>query len=99
MTSTKKTFAPFLSGGGEMSERIRNFDWSKTPLGEPEQWSQSLKNVVGLMLANRFPMILWWGKEYTQFYNDSYIPVPGLKHPDKALGKPAHECWTEIWDV
>jgi hypothetical protein len=23
----------FLAGGGEMGERIRAFDWSKTPLG------------------------------------------------------------------
>jgi len=88
----------FLSGGGEMGERIRNFDWSKTSLGSPEKWSQSLKSLVSLMLANRFPMLLWWGNEYIQFYNDPYIPIPGLKHP-KALGQPGKECWKEIWSV
>ena len=25
----------FLAGGGEMGERIRAFDWSRTPLGPP----------------------------------------------------------------
>lgn len=89
----------FLSSGGEMGRRIRNFDWSKTPLGEPQHWSESLKNVVSLMLANRLPMLLWWGKEYIQFYNDAYIPIPGLKHPLRVLGVPGHECWAEIWDV
>src|SRR5215467_8016335 len=88
----------FLSGGGEMGKRIRNFDWSKTPIGEPDQWSQSLRSTINIMLANRFPMILWWGKEYIQFYNDAYIPVPGLKHP-KALGQLANECWPEIWNI
>ena len=32
----------FLSGGGEMGERIRNFDWTKTSLGAPENWEQGL---------------------------------------------------------
>jgi PAS domain S-box-containing protein len=88
----------FLSGGGEMATRIREFDWTHTSLGEPDQWPESLKNVLGLMLANRFPMLLWWGPDYVQFYNDPYIPIPGLKHP-KALGQTGRECWQEIWDV
>jgi signal transduction histidine kinase/ActR/RegA family two-component response regulator len=88
----------FLSGEGEMARRIREFDWANTSLGDPEQWPESLKSVIGLMLANRFPMLLWWGKEYIQFYNDPYIPIPGMKHP-KALGQTGKECWQEIWDV
>ena len=28
----------FLADGGEMGERIRAFDWSATPLGEPAGW-------------------------------------------------------------
>jgi len=91
--------ATHVEGGGEMGERIRNFDWAKTPIGPPESWSQSLRGLINLMLANRFPMILWWGKEYIQFYNDAYIPIPGLKHPAKSLGQPASECWKEIWPV
>ena len=92
------TSLDFLSGGGEMGERIRNFNWSQTSLGSPEKWSQSLKSLVSLMLANRFPMLLWWGNDYVQFYNDPYIPIPGLKHP-KALGQTGRECWKEIWSV
>src|SRR6185503_13203081 len=98
LSDQKITSLDFLSGGGEMGERIRNFDWGKTSLGSPEKWSQSLKSLVSLMLANRFPMLLWWGNEYIQFYNDPYIPIPGLKHP-KALGQPGKECWKEIWSV
>lgn len=40
----------FLSGDGEMAELIRNFDWSKTSLGAPEYWSQSLQSTVKLLL-------------------------------------------------
>jgi signal transduction histidine kinase/DNA-binding response OmpR family regulator len=88
----------WLAGSGEMAERIRRFDWSATPLGPSGNWSVALRTTVGLMLANRFPMLLWWGPDYICLYNDAYIPVLGLKHPD-ALGLPVRECWSEIWDI
>jgi hypothetical protein len=88
----------WLVGGGEMAERIRGFDWSRTPLGPSEGWSAALRTTVGLMLANRFPMLLWWGPDYICIYNDAYIPILGLKHPN-ALGLPVRECWSEIWDI
>jgi PAS domain S-box-containing protein len=44
-------------------------------------------------------MFLWWGPDHVQFYNDAYRPSFGRgKHPI-ALGQPARECWTEIWDI
>ncbi|POY37325.1 hypothetical protein C3K47_06045 [Solitalea longa] len=95
---SNKNATIFLLNGGEMGALIRSFDWSKTPLGPLEKWSDSHKSIVSMMLANRFPLLLWWGKDFIQIYNDAYIPIPGLKHP-KALGQPAKECWTEIWEV
>lgn len=88
----------FLTGQGEMAARIRNFDWEQTSIGPPGTWSQSLQAVLGMMLSNRFPMLLWWGDQYIQLYNDAYIPVLGAKHP-WGLGKKLSECWNEIWDV
>ncbi|CAN5326642.1 hypothetical protein BH23BAC1_BH23BAC1_46240 [soil metagenome] len=32
----------FLSGSGEMANRVRDFDWSKTQLGPFDEWPQSL---------------------------------------------------------
>lgn len=80
-------------GGGEMGERIRAFDWASTPLGPSEAWSPALRNTVGLMVTNRFPLLLWWGPNYIQIYNDAYSPILGSKHPHKALGRPVSECW------
>ncbi|MGY4593732.1 hypothetical protein ACVWXL_001478 [Bradyrhizobium sp. GM22.5] len=40
----------FLSGGGEMGALTRAFDWSKTSLGSPEAWPQSLRVTVRLVL-------------------------------------------------
>ena len=81
-----------------MARLIRSMDWSKTPVGPIECWSRALRMVVKLMLANRFPMVLWWGPEFIQFYNDYYRPYPGSKHP-RSLGQPASECWPEIWHI
>ena len=88
----------FLAGGGEMGALIRAHDWSRTPLGAPERWSPALRMMVSFLLANRFPLLLWWGPDYIQVYNDAYRPVLGSKHP-QFLGRPVRECWSEIFDV
>jgi signal transduction histidine kinase len=54
--------------------------------------------MVSFLLANRFPLLLWWGPRYVQLYNDPYRPVLGTKHP-RSLGQPCSECWHEIWHV
>jgi PAS domain S-box-containing protein len=77
---------------------MRSIDWSKTAVGPVSEWSQALRTTVGLLLRNRFPLILWWGPEFTQFYNDTYRPILGDKHP-RSMGQPASECWSEIWHV
>lgn len=88
----------FLAGGGEMGERTRVFDWSKTPVGPAAEWPQSLKIVVRIMLDSRYAMWLGWGPDFTFFYNDAYAEMTlGPKHP-WALGRPAREVWSEIWN-
>ena len=89
----------FLPADSEAARLVREFDWAATPLGPPAQWSASLRMIARLLLANRFPMLLWWGPDYIQIYNDHYIPVLGAKHPHEALGKPFRECWREVYDV
>jgi len=88
-----------LAGGGEMGALMRSLDWSKTLLGPVSSWPQSLRTAVSILLASRFPMLIHWGPELVQFYNDGFRPILGdLKHPG-ALGQPAYPWWTEIWDV
>lgn len=85
--------------GGEMVERMRLMDWSRTPLGPVETWPQSLRTVVSLSLSSRYPISIFWGPERIQLYNDAYRPVLGAsKHPS-ALGQPGHITWPEIWDI
>jgi signal transduction histidine kinase len=82
----------------KMVRLIAEKDWSQTPVGAAENWSPALRTIVSMLLANRFPLLLWWGPDYIQFYNDAYRPIPGAKHPN-SLGQPARECWPEIWHI
>ena len=87
-----------LGGDGEMGMVMRSIDWPKTSLGPRSGWSQALRTMVGLLLRNRFPMVLWWGPRFVQLYNDSYRPMLGEKHP-RSMGQPAGECFAEIWNI
>jgi hypothetical protein len=84
--------------GSKMAALMRTIDWSKTAIGRVETWSPALRMMVRLLLANRFPLLLWWGDQYCQLYNDAYRPVLGDKHP-KSMGQPAMECFPEIWHI
>lgn len=86
----------FIVGQGEMAQRIRGFDWKNHPLGPPQQWPQSLKIVIRIMLTSRYAMWLGWGEEFYFFCNDAYLPTVGLKR-DWVLGSSARKVWAEIW--
>ncbi|MET0356083.1 MAG: ATP-binding protein [Cellvibrio sp.] len=89
----------FLSGGGEMGQRIREYDWDSSALGNPSCWPHSLKMAVRLMLSSGHPMFIWWGHDLIQFYNDGYRPSIGLDRHPSALGQQGKECWAEIWPI
>ncbi len=90
----------FIRGGGEMGDLTSNKDWSKTPIGNPEKWSQSLHTSLSIILHSKFPMFLFWGPELICFYNDAYRPSLGQngKHPS-ILGMRGEEAWPEIWHI
>ena len=95
---------PLFSAPGEMAERCRAFDWASTPLGPPSGWSQSLRTMADAVLVSRNPMLLFWGPELIQFYNDAFRPSlgyaegPHARHP-RALGMRAADFWTDVWSV
>jgi signal transduction histidine kinase len=87
-----------LAGGGEAGAIAREIDWSRTPLGPVEGWSQALRSAAALVLHNDSGMLLWWGPDFVQLYNDAYRPVLGDKHP-RAMGQPFRECWSEVFHI
>lgn len=83
MAEAKPRAGPTLTriAGGEMSDRVHAFDWSKTPLGAMETWSPSLRLACDMILATNFPMALRWGPELCLVYNDAYAPALHELHP------------------
>nr|WP_315249626.1 ATP-binding protein [uncultured Duganella sp.] len=88
----------WLAGGGEMAALIATIDWSLTPLGPIDQWPQSLRTTVSLCLSSTFPILVAWGPEYIQIYNDAYRPICGGKHP-QSMGEPFKVCWATALPV
>jgi hypothetical protein len=82
----------------EMRERVDRFDWSSTPLGPREGWPVSLRTAVEICLGTRIPVMILWGHEAIQIYNDALVEHVGEKHPG-SLGQPFYETYAEIWDV
>ncbi|HET9440991.1 MAG TPA: ATP-binding protein [Longimicrobiales bacterium] len=99
--ATETPTAPF-AGPGEMPALCQSFDWSSTPLGPISAWSQSLRTMADAVLASRNPMLLFWGPELIQIYNDAFRPSLGPatgsapRHP-RALGMRAADFWTDVW--
>ncbi len=90
----------FLSGGGDMGALIRDYDWSVSSVGSLTNWPLSLQITLKIVLGSKQPMLLCWGSDLIQFYNDPFreILINYGKHP-KALGQNVKECWSEIWPV
>lgn len=86
----------FLAGGGECGALARSCDWTTTPLGPVEDWPSPLQTAAEICLHSRFGMCVFWGPDYTAFYNDAYSPMLGIKHP-AAMGMPLAAIWPEIW--
>ncbi|OBK22981.1 histidine kinase [Mycobacterium asiaticum] len=81
----------------EIGRDLAAVDWASTPLGPVEDWPQSLRTAVSILLSSQFPMWMGWGPELTFFCNASYRrDTLGRKYP-WALGRPASEVWAEIW--
>jgi PAS domain S-box-containing protein len=85
--------------GGAMADLMSVYDWSQTYIGEPAEWSLSLKTVVRMLLSSQQPLVLWWGEELIQFYNDAYRPLLGTTQHPQALGQPRSELRSETRSI
>jgi signal transduction histidine kinase/DNA-binding response OmpR family regulator len=83
-------------GDDETAVLARQKRWADTPLGEPAGWSLELRAALQTLMPSRVPMLVWWGRDLVQIYNEAYRPLLGSKHP-QALGQPAADCWAEVW--
>ncbi len=95
---TNGTRDGLIFGETQMAVLVRAHDWSSTPLGRIEDWSEVLLSSVNLMLACAFPSLVFWGPELVQLYNDAFIPLLAERHPS-GLGQTARACWSDAWQI
>jgi Stage II sporulation protein E (SpoIIE) len=80
-----------------MAKLIDAYDWDGT-IGSRSRWPLALRITVDIALASGFPMLVFWGPNLVQIYNDAFVPILGARH-SAALGQTAESCWPEIWDT
>lgn len=97
MTEPSPAALAFPHVQSAMSARVRDHDWSSTPLGPMAQWPAVLRFAVETMLSSRFPACLAWGPERILFYNDAYLPIMGAK--PEGQGRPISQVWSEAWEA
>ena len=98
LARAENRWLPPVCAATETGAMVERFDWTSSPLGSPDTWTQALRSAVEVCLASRFPMLVAWGPKLIEIYNDGCRPMLGSgKHP-RALGAPAAEIWPEVWD-
>ena len=75
-----------------MAAAMREIPWAATSLGPLHAWPQSLKTLVGVMLATRQPMFIIWGSQRTWLHNDAFLPILADQY-SHAVGRPALQVW------
>ena len=81
----------------EAQALISRLDWAASPLGAAAAWPQSLRTAVDIVIHSPMPMLLLWGPQLTQLYNDGFALLAGNKHPH-AFGQPTHQVWPALKD-
>jgi signal transduction histidine kinase/CheY-like chemotaxis protein len=95
MSTESTSVQSMFAAGGEAGRLMAEFDWSTTAVGPVGSWPASLRFAVRTVLVSRFPMVLTWGPDFLQFYNDAYAPLIGAKHP--AIGQDIRITLSEGW--
>ncbi|VXD20115.1 putative Histidine kinase [Planktothrix serta PCC 8927] len=81
-----------LVNSGEMGALISAYHWSQTSVGAMETWPGSLRTAVRTLLKSDCPMLLIWGQDWIQIYNDAYrCLLKPSQHP-QALGQSIRVC-------
>jgi signal transduction histidine kinase len=87
-----------FDGAGDMAALCRSYAWATTAIGCPDEWPAALRAAAALVLAAPTPMVLLWGEDATQIYNDSYRALMGAKHPT-VFGASVKNSWPEGWHL
>ena len=88
-----------FAGGGEMGARMRALDWSATVWWvHLEQWPQSLRACVRIVLGSGYPMLISWGPDYTYALQRCVRCGWSEISTRRRWARAAARCFPEAWD-
>src|ERR1700733_11189384 len=83
-------------GSGGISAIPRGFDWSTTEIGPPDTWPDAFSIALKIVLNAKQPMLIWWGDELTQFYNDDFLNIASPFLQISGFGGSGRTHWPSI---
>jgi PAS domain S-box-containing protein len=89
----------FLQGKGEIAGLLRGYNWAEHALGQPDNWPHNLQVSLSIVLNSSIPMLLFWGDDFTCFYNDKLTGQIGTKNGAPLIGLAAKEVLAESWSL
>ncbi|GGC13637.1 response regulator [Pseudoduganella buxea] len=79
---------------------LADHDWSRTAIGEPDNWPHTLRLTVDIILNAPLPMVVMWGREQVMLFNDAYAALAGMPHQQAPGGKvPAMQPSAWSWNA
>ncbi len=78
MSAVRPETAGRFPDRNKVNEFLLIKNWNETPLGPARDWPQSLQLAIGFCLNSELPIAIWWGKELSSIYNESFRDLFGL---------------------
>jgi PAS domain S-box-containing protein len=86
-------------GSGRIGAMLCGFDWSATAIGPPAGWPEAFSISLKIVLNAKQPMLIWWGNDLTQFYNDEFLDTASPFLQNCGFGASGREHWPTISSV
>jgi signal transduction histidine kinase len=93
---TTRAQIALFAGPGTVRARCREIDWSRSALGAPDSWPQSLRTALSICFNAPLPTFIWWGRDLIQFHNDAALEL--RPHRAAQIGVRAADAWVDVWD-
>ena len=88
--------APVLAApAGTARQLIAARDWTATPVGRQQEWPDTLRQSLNLILNSPESMFLAWGPELTLFFNDAYAPIL-VQRLSGSMGAAMPDIWSDV---
>src|SRR5690606_19736082 len=85
-------------GNSPFARACRARNWAATSLGAPESWPACLRASIATLFASPLPMLLCWGGQRLQLYNEAYAQLLGSS-AGANLGEPVENGWPALWQA